>query len=446
MKKEDLFEALGNIDENLTERAEKRTENKKRNGTGLRIALIAACFAAVVGVCALPHLKKDTPKGSDPINLKNDVTIGTEVQSQSEQVTKPTGENQAHHGVVDTYVALADVIVVNHDDTANPGGLYLPADCVRREEYWQKRADDAEWAQITADFEAEIGIPFENFGTNLPNTWELSDFYGVTVRSYKNPDHHLDEYLLSDYGFSYSAAGDTAAFVSVSAKSNPFLTVYYNFEPFKDAVSTINLLPMIIAENNSLYHASFKMGDLSYYVAFVECTEEQVVDFLRGLTVISTNVNRDIVEGVADVGGSYAQAITADMLTDQTEDIFCGAYIDGAEYIVLLTEVNDENINAVCNAFGIDKEKTHFRQAKYTLSYLTDIHETISEMMMAHDTPFIVSCGVYEIENRVVVGVLENATEDEKKMISELDTIGGAIEFEISQAIVTYDLVEKVGA
>ena len=67
-------------------------------------------------------------------------------------------------------------------------------------------------------------------------------------------------------------------------------------------------------------------------------------------------------------------------------------------------------------------------------------------MMMAHDTPFIVSCGVYEIENRVVVGVLENATEDEKKMISELDTIGGAIEFEISQAIVTYDLVEKVGA
>lgn len=439
MKKEDLFEALGDIDENLTERAEKRMENKKRNGTGLRIALIAACFAAVVGVCAVSFNQKDTANLPDPIAPKNDATTGVEVQSEKE--IKPTGEQQAHHGVVDTYVALADVIVVNHDDTANPGGLYLPADCVRREEYWQKRADDAEWAQITADFEAEIGIPFENFGTNLPNTWELSDFYGVTVRSYKNPDHHLDEYLLSDYGFSYSGTGDKAAFVSVSAKSNPFLTVYYNFEPFKDAVSTINLLPMIIVENNSLYHASFKMGDLSYYVAFVECTEDEVVDFLRGLTTVSVSVN----DLPSDVGEFYAQAITADMLTDQTEDIFCGAYIDGAEYIVLLTEVNDENVDAVCNAFGIDKEKTHFRQAKYTLSYLTDIHETISEMMMAHDTPFIVSCGVYEIENRVVVGVLENATEDEKKMISELDTIGGAIEFEISQAIVTYDLVEKVG-
>ncbi|MBR5554289.1 MAG: hypothetical protein IKV98_10665 [Clostridia bacterium] len=440
MKKEDLFEALGDIDENLTERAEKRMENKKRNGTGLRIALIAACFAAVVGVCALPHLKKDTPKGPDPIAPKNDATTGVEVQSEKE--TKPTGEQQAHHGVVDTYAALADVIVVNHDKTPHTGTLNLPIDCIKREEYWQKRADDAAWAQITADFEAEIGIPFENFGTNLPNTWELSDFYGVTVRSYKNPDHHLDEYLLSDYGFSYSAAGDTAAFVSVSAKSNPFLTVYYNFEPFKDAVSTINSLPMIIAENNSLYHASFKMGDLSYYVAFVECTEDEVVDFLRGLTTVSVSVN----DLPSDVGAFYAQAITADMLTDETEDIFCGAYIDGAEYIVLLTEVNDENINAVCNAFGIDKKNTVFKQAKYTLSYLTDIHETITEMMMAHDTPFIVSCGVYEIENRVVVGVLENATEDEKKMISELDTIGGAIEFEISQAIVTYDLVEKVGA
>jgi len=107
--------------------------------------------------------------------------------------------------------------------------------------------------------------------------------------------------------------------------------------------------------------------------------------------------------------------------------------------------VNDENINAVCNAFGIDKKNTVFKQAKYTLSYLTDIHETISEMMMAHDTPFIVSCGVYEMENRVAVGVLETASEDDKQMIRELDSIGGAIEFETSRAITTYELVAKVG-
>ncbi|MBE6571162.1 MAG: hypothetical protein E7656_02805 [Ruminococcaceae bacterium] len=441
MKKEDLFEALGNIDENLTERAEKRMENKKRNGTGLRVALIAACFAAVVCVCALPHLKKDTPKEPDPINLKNDVTIGTEVQSQSEQVTKPTGEQQAYHGVVDTYVALSDVIVVNHDKTPHTGTLNLPIDYIKREEYSKMKLSGDAWAQITKNFEDEIGISYETFGINLSEMWELSDFYGVTVRSYKNPDPNLDEYLLSDYGFSYSGTGDKAAFVSVSAKSNPFLTVYYNFEPFKDAVSTINLLPVIIVENNSVYHASFKMGDLSYYVAFVECTEDEVVDFLRGLTTVSVSVN----DLPSDVGAFYAQAITADMLTDETEDIFCGAYIDGAEYIVLLTEVNDENINAVCNAFGIDKKNTVFKQAKYTLSYLTDIHETISEMMMAHDTPFIVSCGVYEMENRVAVGVLETASEDDKQMIRELDSIGGAIEFETSRAITTYELVAKVG-
>ncbi len=425
MKKESLIEAIGNIDEKKIERAGKRMEmesREKRGFAGWRIALVAACFAGIVAVVALPIMSKKAP--SIP---QSDVVPGSSV-SEGQKVGE---ESEKQNGVMNQYTATIDNIVINRDTAAHTGSLYLPKDYIKREEYSKMKMSGDAWTQITECFEAEIGISYENFGSNLPESWKLSEFYGVTVRSYTNSTPALDKYVLSDYGLSYSGGGEKAAFVSVSSKENPFLTYYYNFEPFKDLVSTINSIPMIIVENNSLYHASFKAGDLSYYVAFVECTQEEVAEFLRGLVTFSVAVNE------SDIGEVYAEAITADMLTAKTEDVFCGAYIDGSDYIVLLTDVSDENIDTVCAEFGIDKNTAGFKEAEYTLSYLTEVHEKITEKMMTGEIPFVVTCGVYEIENRVVASVLEGASEDEKEQLLMLDTLGGAIAFETTEAVST---------
>lgn len=428
MKKEDLFEAIGNIEDEKIERAGKRMENgnrEKRSFAVWRTALVAACFAGIVAVVALPIMSKeespDFPQGE--IIPGNAITEG-----------KDGGEEK--EGVANLYaIANDNIIVINRDTVSHPGIFNLPIDYIKREEYSKMKMSGDAWAQITEYFEREIGISYENFGSNIPEMWELSEFYGVTVRSYINSTPALDEYVLSDYGFSYSGGGEKAAFVSVSSKENPFLTIYYNFEPFKNSVSTINSVPMIIVENNSLYHASFKVGALSYYVAFVECTQEEVVDFLHGLVTFSVTVD----EGDA---GIYAEAITAEMLTEETEDIFCGAYIDDEGiYTVLLTEVTEENIASVSSAFGIDEKTTVFKDGEYTLSYLTELQKKITEKMMAGEFPFVVTSGVYESENRIMVGVLESTEESEKEKVLELDRLGGAIEFEITQAMSTELLV-----
>ncbi len=425
MKKEDLIDAIGNLDEKKIERAGKRMENEnreKRSFAGWRTALVAACFAGIVAVVALPIMSKE-----ESLNIPQGEIIPGNVITEG----KDGGEEK--EGVANLYAVVNDNIVINRDTVSHTGNFYIPMDCIKREEYSKMKMSGDAWAQITEYFEREIGISYENFGSNIPEMWELSEFYGVTVRSYINSTPALDEYVLSDYGFSYSGGGEKAAFVSVSSKENPFLTIYYNFEPFKDSVSTINSIPMIIVENNSLslYHASFKVGALSYYIAFVECTQEEVVDFLHGLVTFSVTVDD---EGDA---GIYAGAITPEMLTAETEDIFCGAYIDGSDYVVLLTDVNEENVDVVCTEFGIDKNTAVFKKAEYTLSYLTELHEKITEKMMAREYPFVITSGVYESENCIMVGVLEGTEESEKEMVLELDRLGGAIEFEITQAMST---------
>ena len=429
MKKEDLFEAVGNIDDKKIERAWKRTENSsgKSSRIGVRVALIAACFAVFAAITAISVMKEE----KEPVIPQGDIVSGT-IVTDGQKV----GEESSKQGNVHTYTAEKNKLVFNDSEEffeMYPVVLSLPADYVKYENYSEKKIPQDIWENIMTEFETMTGFRYENFLMELPGGLEHTGFHTVSLREYKNPDREKDIYTLSDFIFEYSNGKGGEIAVAVGGKTTPFTgSIMPSFigEDKKLKKSAVNGTEMTIIKYYNDFDVRFEKDGIGYFISFCGCDEIQLEEFLSWITILKKGTN----EAQADADGFYAEAVTPDMLTEDTEDVFCGAYIDGdGNYTVLLTEVNDENIDLVSKVLGIDKKTTAFKEAKYTLSYLTELQKKISEKMMSGELNFVVGSGVYEDENRIVVGVLDRASDQDKEKILELDTLGGAIEFEITQ-------------
>lgn len=117
----------------------------------------------------------------------------------------------------------------------------------------------------------------------------------------------------------------------------------------------------------------------------------------------------------------------------RTADLYCGRYFDSTGMMtILLTEDTPENETLICDTLGIDPARVIFREATFTLQYLTELQEKITEKMVNHELPFVYGSGVYEMENRVILDV---GTDDDTMLeeVRRLDTIGGALVFRVGQ-------------
>ena len=63
------------------------------------------------------------------------------------------------------------------------------------------------------------------------------------------------------------------------------------------------------------------------------------------------------------------------------------------------------------------------------MEYLTELQEKITQGMINKEFPFVVTSGVYETTNNIVIRATTNAEEELAKVYA-LDTIGGAIQVE----------------
>ena len=117
----------------------------------------------------------------------------------------------------------------------------------------------------------------------------------------------------------------------------------------------------------------------------------------------------------------------------RTADLYCGRYFDSTGMMtILLTEDTPENEALICDTLGIDPARVIFREATFTLQYLTALQGKITEKMVHHELPFVYGSGVYEMENRVILDV---STDDDTMLeeVRRLDTIGGALVFRVGQ-------------
>lgn len=140
----------------------------------------------------------------------------------------------------------------------------------------------------------------------------------------------------------------------------------------------------------------------------------------------------------------FAEAVNPDILSERLLDVFCGSYLDkNGEYVILITEDTEEIRNAILAATGRKSDNTVFKIAKYTMTYLTELQEKISDAMVNNELPFVTSSGVYDNKNRIIVTV-NTEDESEYSKIYAFDTIGGAIEIEYGGE--SFELTDKLTA
>ena len=142
----------------------------------------------------------------------------------------------------------------------------------------------------------------------------------------------------------------------------------------------------------------------------------------------------------ADSNGEYNEEVNSSDLTKDTSEFFCGTYTDAnGKFVIVLTEDTPANRAAICRELGRSESNTSFVKGTYTLAYLTELQKKITNAMVNKEIPFVVSSGVYEMTNNIVVGVTTN-DETELAKLFALDTIGGAIKVEYSSGTGTEDL------
>jgi|GEM_PF-2534948 len=143
----------------------------------------------------------------------------------------------------------------------------------------------------------------------------------------------------------------------------------------------------------------------------------------------------------ADTGGNYYEAVDRGDLTEGTMAFFGGSYIDEkGRFTVVLTEDTSENRADICRELGVREENTAFVKGKYTLAYLTELQNRISQGMIDKTLSFVTVSCVDEMANRIVVSLISDSEENVKKLL-ELDTVGGAIEIGISAGAGKEDLL-----
>ena len=153
------------------------------------------------------------------------------------------------------------------------------------------------------------------------------------------------------------------------------------------------------------------------------------------------DTSETIIEDVpADSNGEYNEEVNSSDLTKDTSEFFGGSYTDAnGKFVIVLTEDTPANRTAICREIGRSESNTTFVKGTYTLAYLTELQEKITNAMTNEEIPFVVSSGVYEMSNNIVVGVTTN-DETELSKLYALDTIGGAIKVEYSSGAGTEDL------
>lgn len=122
-------------------------------------------------------------------------------------------------------------------------------------------------------------------------------------------------------------------------------------------------------------------------------------------------------------------------LVKSYDDIWGGSYLDeSGRWVVWLTENTVENQQMVFERNpDLTEDNVIFQTAKYSLAYLNEVMENISEGMMDGKLPYVTSAMLREQTNSIEV-YLTTSDEDCVSRILSFDSIGGAIDIVYSDS------------
>ena len=166
MKKEDLFDALGDINNQYIKEA--HMKNEKNNFAWVRWGTIVACFG-LLALCS-PMITRLFPKVDDKIPTveslpsENNNKVEDLLQNKDMEISQPEKSN--------TFVINEVTDVINADmDVQVTSFNKLPNDV---------------WVSVLEDFHKFVGIAYEEFTDKIPDSYEYCNFYSLSTRGDTN--------------------------------------------------------------------------------------------------------------------------------------------------------------------------------------------------------------------------------------------------------------------
>uniref|UniRef100_UPI004057333D hypothetical protein n=1 Tax=Acetatifactor sp. TaxID=1872090 RepID=UPI004057333D len=416
MKKEDLFYTLGDINNQYIKEAHMNNK-RKNNFAWAKWGAIAACFALLVlcipMVIRLSPVEDANTPTVESLPIENNNKIEELQQSIDKEMTPA---EQPHILLVNE---VANVMSADMDVQLN-SCMKLPPDV---------------WMLVLEDFHKFVGIAYEEFTDKIPDNFECYHFYFLSIPGYKDANLK-DEYRLHDYVFEYHTESGGNATIAICSKEEPLRDYFIKCDNPKQ--SEINGVPVMIYGYQDSFMVQFFYENIYYDIETSNATLEELEELLISITEVPETIIEDVP---ADNKGEYNEVVNSSDLTKDTSEFFGGSYTDAnGKFVIVLTEDTSDNRTAICKELGRSESNTTFVKGTYTLAYLTELQEKITNAMVNKELPFVVSSALRETTNNIVIGAT-TTNEAELAKLYALDTIGGAIKVEFSTGAGTKELV-----
>lgn len=249
MKKEQLYEALGEINENYINDAN-QTVKKKTRAVWVKWVAMAACLCLVVsGAFVLPRLQRDSVEPNP--QLSTNPNIGTEQPNNDEITTQPNNKNVLLVNTVDG-VAGADMDVQF---------TYYPDPS-------EDKSDD-----VLIQFENVAGLNYNNFVAKIPDVFVKERFYSVDV-----PANAAAAYIPHDFVFDYLTNNGGEITIAICAKEEPLRDLFVICDNPKR--SEINGIPVVILGYQDSFLVQFSWQSVNYDIETRSITLEELEQLL----------------------------------------------------------------------------------------------------------------------------------------------------------------------
>lgn len=234
MTKENLYEILGDINENYVKEAE--AIKKTRKPSWVKWGVMAACLCLVI-IGAL---------------------ITPDMQSEPNETTQPDRTN---------------LLIVNEAENVIHTDMDVQITSLDKLPY-------SVWNTVLEDFYVFSGIRFEDFISKIPNTFEFSNFYSLSTRGYKDAGLK-DEYRLHDYVFAYQTKTGGTATIALCSFDAPLRDSFILCDnPENSEISGVKVL---IYGDQDRYMVQFSDKNVNYDIGTRNITLEELEGLLTGI-------------------------------------------------------------------------------------------------------------------------------------------------------------------
>lgn len=279
MKKEDLFDALGDINNQYIKEA--HIKNEKNNFAWVRWGTIVACFGLLV-LCS-PMITRLFPKVDDKIPTVE--SLPSENNNKDEDLSQNKDMEILQPEKSNTLVVNEVTNIINADmDVQVTPFNKLPNDV---------------WMSVLEDFHKSIGFTYEEFTDKIPDSYEYCNFYSLSTRGVANLKA---EYCLHDYVFEYKTGNGGEVTIAICSFEDPLRDCFIECDNPKQ--SEINGVTFLIYGMQDSFMVQFSFENINYDIETSNVTLEE----LEELLVSITEATKDTIEDTpADNNGETKQ-------------------------------------------------------------------------------------------------------------------------------------------